>query len=72
MVPYEWFWIMGLCLSSYNHRPFHGELVEKVQIPFFFRSSFVLNHRQSSKMWIEPVVCLVFIAFLIPFLRFPS
>jgi hypothetical protein len=42
VVPYEWVWIVGSCLSTSNLRPFHGELVEGVQIPFFLRSSFVL------------------------------
>jgi hypothetical protein len=42
VVPYEWVWIVGSCLSTSNLRPFHGELVEGVRIPFFLRSSFVL------------------------------
>jgi hypothetical protein len=59
MVPYEWVWILGSCLLSFNLRPFHNELVEGVRIPFF---SLVLNPRWSSKMWIELFACLVFIA----------
>jgi hypothetical protein len=69
MVPYEWVWIMGSCLLSSNLRLFHNKLVEGVRIPFF--SSLVLNPHRSSKMWIEPFACLVFIALLIPFRRFP-
>ena len=35
VVPYKWAWIVGLCLLSSNHRPFHDKLVERVHIPFF-------------------------------------
>jgi hypothetical protein len=35
-------------------------------------SSFVLNPRRSSKVWIELFASLVFVALLIPFLRFLS
>jgi hypothetical protein len=35
-------------------------------------SSLVLNPRRSSKMWIEPLACLVFVAHLIPLPWFPS
>jgi hypothetical protein len=35
-------------------------------------SSLILHPRRSSRMWIEPFACLVFIALLFPFLRFPS
>jgi hypothetical protein len=35
VVPYEWVWIMGLCLLSFNLRLFHDELVEGARIPFF-------------------------------------
>jgi hypothetical protein len=42
VVPYEWVWIVGSCLSTSNLRPFHGKLVEGVRIPFFLHSSFIL------------------------------
>ena len=61
---------MGPCLLPSNLRPFHDELVERVRDSILL-SSFILNLRRSSKMWIEPFACLVFIALLIPFLRFP-
>jgi hypothetical protein len=35
-------------------------------------SSLVFNPRRSSKMWIEPLACLAFVALLIPLPRFPS
>jgi hypothetical protein len=35
-------------------------------------SSLVLNPRRSSKMWIEPLACLAFVALLIPHPQFPS
>ena len=70
MVPYEWVWIVRSCLLSSNLHLFHDELVEGVHS--IFHSSLVLNPRRSSKMWIEPFACLVFIALLIPFLQFSS
>jgi hypothetical protein len=35
VVPYEWVWIVGSCLLSFNLRLFHDELVEGARIPFF-------------------------------------
>jgi hypothetical protein len=37
-----------------------------------YSSSLVLNPRRSSKLWIEPLACLVFVALLIPLPQFPS
>jgi hypothetical protein len=34
-VPYKWAWIMGSYLLSFDLRPFHDEMVEGVQVPFF-------------------------------------
>jgi hypothetical protein len=40
--------------------------------PILPSSSLVLNPRRSSKMWIEPLACLVIVALLIPLPRFLS
>jgi hypothetical protein len=63
---------MGLYLLSSDLRPFHGELDERVWIPLHLPFFFCSQSHRFSKMWIKPFACLVFVALLIPFLRFPS
>ena len=70
MVPYEWVRIMGPCLLSSNLHPFHDELVERVQIPFF--SPLLFSILIDLVRCGLPFACLVFIDLLIPFLRSPS
>jgi hypothetical protein len=68
MAPYEWVWIVGPYLFSCNLCPFPWRVGRK-SADSILLSSLVLNPRRSSKMWIEPFACLVFIVLLIPFLR---
>ena len=49
VVPYEWVWIIGSCLFSFNLHPFHDELVERVWFPLF--SPLLLS------ILIDPVRC---------------
>jgi hypothetical protein len=70
VVPYEWVWIVESYLLSSNLRSSHDVLDEGVRVPFFL--PLVLNPRRSSKAWIELFASSVFVALLIPFLRFPS
>jgi hypothetical protein len=63
MVPYEWVRIVGSCFLPSNLHPFHDELVEGVRILFFFLSSFVLDPRQSNKVWVEPFACQCLLPF---------
>ena len=66
VMPYELVWVVGLYLFS----PTFVRSMTSWSKEYIFHSSLslVLNPCQSSKMWIEPLACLVFIALLIPFL----
>ena len=65
-MPHELAWIVGLYLFS----PTFVRSMTSWSKEYRFHSSLslVLNPRQSSEMWIEPLACLVFNALLIPFL----
>jgi hypothetical protein len=67
MVRYEWVWIVGSYPLSSNLHSFHGELVKRVRIPFFFPLLFSIP--------IDLIRCGLspwLVALLILFLRFLS
>jgi hypothetical protein len=56
----------------FQSSPVPGRVGQRSACSILSSSSLVLNLRRSSKMWIEPLPCLVFVALLIPLPRFPS
>ena len=66
VVPYELVWVVDRA----SFCPTFVRSMTSWSKEYIFHSSLslVLNPRQSSKMWIEPLACLGFIALLIPFL----